>query len=147
AAEVTLRDIAAQVEALATADSEVKLVDGRGRLIALTRARQHGGVLTPQPLPAGRDGELPAGEAIGDYVTPAGRVMGAYAPSTPYPFGVVNEKTVSAALAPVNRIRGATALWILVSGVVGAIVASVVARRLAGRVGELAAGARQVAAG
>jgi signal transduction histidine kinase len=74
-------------------------------------------------------------------------MVGAYVPATPYPFGILVEKTVAAALERVNRIRVATLLWIAISAIVGGFIARVVARRLAGRVGELAEGARQIAAG
>jgi signal transduction histidine kinase len=149
AAEVTLRDLATHVEAMATDDMEVKLLDARGRLIGVGRVQQHGGLLAAQPLPAARDGEVPTSDTIGEYRTPAGRrVIGAFAPAgARYPFGVVVEKALSAALAPVNRIRMATVLWILVSAVAGGLVASLVARRLAGRVGELAIGAQRVSTG
>ncbi|MEO7668467.1 MAG: HAMP domain-containing protein, partial [Polyangia bacterium] len=147
AAEVALRGLAAHVEGLATADTEVKLVDGRGRLIGFTRANRHGGVLTAQHLPGIADGEVPTVEAVQEYLTPAGPVIGAYAPGAPYPFGVVVEKTVASALLPVSRIRMATLLWIAISGIVGAFVAHVFAKRLAGRVAALAGGSREIAAG
>lgn len=147
AAEIALRGLITHVENLATADTEVKLVDGRSRLIALTRANRHGGALTPQRLPGAHEGEVPAGEMIQEYVTAAGPVIGAFVPGTPYPFGVVVEKTVASALLPVSRIRMATLMWIAISAVVGAFIARVFAKRLAGRVEELAAGSRQIASG
>ena len=68
-AEVALRGLAAYVEALSTADTEVKLVDGRGRLIAITRANQNGGLLAPQKLPGAHEGDMPLAENIDEYVT------------------------------------------------------------------------------
>jgi two-component system, NtrC family, sensor kinase len=147
AAEVALRNLTAHVEALATNDTEVKLLDGRGRLIATTRANRNGGVLTIQRLPATRAGEAPAGETIGEYTSSNGPVIGAFVPGAPYPFGVVVEKTLVSALLPVSRIRMATLLWIAISAIVGGLIARIFARRLAGRVDELAAGSRQIASG
>jgi two-component system NtrC family sensor kinase len=148
AAEVALRGLASHVEGLTTADTEVKLVDSRGRLIAITRANRNGGVLTVQRLPGAREGEVPAGEAIAEYHSAAaGPVIGAYVPGTTAPFGVVVERTVASALLPVSRIRVATLLWIAISAIVGAFIARIFAKRLAGRVEELAAGSRQIASG
>src|SRR4029079_9861486 len=65
----------------------------------------------------------------------------------PFNFGVVVNKTVDAALVPVNRIRYATLFWIGVSGLVGSLVARAFARRLSERVELLAAGSRQIASG
>jgi signal transduction histidine kinase len=74
-------------------------------------------------------------------------VIGAFAPTGPWGFGVVVEKTVDAALVPVNRIFFATGFWIFVSAVIGFVVARAFARRLADRVDVLATGSRQIAAG
>jgi signal transduction histidine kinase len=147
AAEMTLRGLAAHVESLATDDTEVKLLDRKGRLIGVTRANRFGGMLAPQHLPGAHDGDPPGGDLVEEYLTPLGHMVGAYVPATPYPFGILVEKTVAAALERVNRIRVATLLWIAISAIVGGFIARVVARRLAGRVGELAEGARQIAAG
>ena len=147
AAEVALRGLAAHVEGLSTDDTEVKLLDGRGRLIAMTRANRHGGPLAPQALPSAREGEVPPGEVVQEYVTRSGPVIGAFVPGTPYPFGVVVEKTVASALLPVSRIRMATLLWIAISAILGGFIARVFARRIAGRIEELAAGSRQIASG
>jgi two-component system, NtrC family, sensor kinase len=147
AAEVALRGLAAHVEGLTTPDTEVKLLDARGRLIALTRANRNGGVLTVQRLPGAREGEVPAGEAIDEYQGTAGPVIGAYVPATTTPFAVVVERTVESALLPVSRIRMATLLWIAISAIVGGFIARIFAKRLAGRVEELAAGSRQIASG
>jgi signal transduction histidine kinase len=147
AAEMTLRGLAAHVESLATDDTEVKLLDRKGRLVGVTRANRFGGVLAPQHLPGSHEGDPPGGDLVEEYVTPFGHMVGAYVPVTPYPFGILVEKTVAAALARVNRIRVATLLWIAISAIVGGFIARVVARRIAGRVAELAEGARQIAAG
>jgi signal transduction histidine kinase len=74
-------------------------------------------------------------------------VIGAFVPGPPYPFGVVVEKTVASALLPVSRIRMATLLWIAISAILGGFIARVFARRLSGRVEDLAAGSRQIASG
>ena len=149
AAEVALRGLATYVESLTTDDTEVKLVDARARLIAITRATRNGGLLSPQPMPAltSRDGDPTPAEGIDEHDTPAGRVIGAFVPATPYGFGIIVEKPVSAALLPVSRIRLATLLWIGISALAGALVARIFAQRLAGRVGALSEGSRQIAAG
>ena len=147
AAEATLRDLIAHVEGLATADTEVKLLDGHTRLLGQGRASRHGGAFSPQELPVRAEGAAPSSEAVGEYRAHGRAVIGAFVPAAPYPLGVLVEKTLSSALRPVNRIGAATLLWVAVSAAVGIFVARLMARRLAGRVAELAAGSRQIAAG
>jgi signal transduction histidine kinase len=157
AAEVTLRGLVAHVEGLGTDDTEVKLIDTHGRLIGLERAARNGGLLAQQATPGrplvpdGAQGALavvlPATESVGEYTSYAGPVIGAFVPATPYPFGILVEKTLAAALLPVSRIRIATLLWVGVSALVGAFAARFLARRLADRVADLARGSREIAAG
>jgi signal transduction histidine kinase len=147
AAEVTLRPLVERIERLATDESEVKLLDGRGRLVGIERAARFGGPLSPQRLPGVREGEVPNGELVAEYQGQSGPVIGAFARSSAYPFAVLVEKPIQAALRPVSRIRLATLLWIAVSGLAGAFIARIFAGRLARRVNELAAGSRQIAAG
>ena len=157
AAEVTLRGLVAHVEGLGTDDTEVKLLDTHARLIGMGRAARNGGLLAPQATPNGPavpeaaqgalTAALPTTELVGEYGTYAGPVIGAFVPATPYPFGILVEKTLAAALLPVSRIRVATLLWIAVSALVGAIAARFLARRLADRVAELARGSREIATG
>jgi len=157
AAEVTLRGLVAHVEGLGTDDTEVKLLDTHARLIGMARAARNGGLLAPQATPNGPavpeaaqgalTAALPTTELVGEYGTYAGPVIGAFVPATPYPFGILVEKTLAAALLPVSRIRVATLLWIAVSALVGAIAARFLARRLADRVAELARGSREIATG
>jgi len=147
AAEATLRDLIAHVEGLATADTEVKLLDGHMRLLGQGRAARHGGAFSPQEVPARAEGAPPTGEAVGEYRAHGRAVIGAFVAATPYPLGVLVEKTLASALRPVNRIGSATLLWVAVSAAVGILVARLMARRLAGRVAELADGSRQIAAG
>jgi signal transduction histidine kinase len=146
AAEISLKRLGDYVASLSTPETDVKLLDGRARVIA---AGSKGGAsnLEMQALPGAREGELPAVESVSEYSSGARRVIGAYAPIEPFGFGVVVNKTVDAALLPVNRIRIATLFWIGISGVIGSVVARAFARRLAQRVGVLAAGSRQIAAG
>jgi two-component system NtrC family sensor kinase len=146
AAEVSLRRLGEYIASLSDGHTDVRLLDGRARLIA---AGSKGGAsnLEVQRLPGAREGELPAGEAVSEYASGRRRVIGAYAPVEPFGFGVVVNKAVDAALLPVNRIRLATLFWIGVSGLIGSVVARAFARRLAQRVGTLAAGSRQIAAG
>ena len=146
AAEVSLKRLGDYVASLSNADTDVKLLDARGRLIAAgsTVGVAH---LEVQHLAGAREGELPPTESIAEYSPGGRRVIGAFAPVDPFGFGVVVDKTVDAALVPVNRIRIATLFWIGVSGVIGSLVARAFARRLSERVEVLAAGSRQIASG
>ena len=84
---------------------------------------------------------------VAEYSNGGRRLIGAYAPVTPWGLGAVVDKTVDAALTPVNRITWATLFWIGISVVVGSIAARVFARRLSRRVAALATGSHQIAAG
>ena len=95
----------------------------------------------------GREGELPPGALVAEYVLGGRHLIGAYAPVAPWGLGAVVDRTVDAALQPVNRIRFATLLWLMVSALIGFVAARIVARRLAGRVAVLATGSHQIAAG
>jgi two-component system NtrC family sensor kinase len=100
-----------------------------------------------QRVPGGREGELPAAGTVAEYSSGGRNVIGAYAPAGPWGFGVVVDRTVDAALVPVNQIRRATLFWIGVSGIIASMVARAFARRLADRVEVLAGGSRAIAAG
>jgi two-component system NtrC family sensor kinase len=145
-AEVSLKRLGDYVAALSDRETNVKLLDARTRLVA---AGGKGGVahLEAQRPPGGRPGELAGGSVVDEYVTEGQHVIGAYAPTGPWGFGVVVEKRVDAALRAVDNIGYATAFWLLISILVGSLAAGVFARRLAARVEGLAAGSRQVAAG
>jgi signal transduction histidine kinase len=145
-AEVSLKRLADYVATLGDPDTDVKLLDARTRLVA---ASHKGGVahLEAQLVPGGRAGELGAAEAVSEYVADGRRVIGAYAPTGPWGFGVLVEKTHAAAFLPVEQIFYATLFWLAVSIVVGSVAARLVASRLAARVEGLAAGSRQIAAG
>jgi two-component system, NtrC family, sensor kinase len=145
-AEISLKRLSDYVAALSDRDTDVKLLDARTRLVA---AGSKGGVahLEAQRVSGGHDGELPSGDTVAEYHSDGRHVIGAYAPTGPWGFGVVVEKTVDAALLPVNRIRWATLFWLGVSVLVGSVVGRIFARGLATRVEVLSAGSRQVAAG
>jgi signal transduction histidine kinase len=147
AAEVSLKRLAGYVASLSSPEVDVKLVDPRARLFA---AGSRGGVaaLETQPVPGGgREGELPPGELVAEYVNEGRHLIGAYAPVRPWGLGAIVDKTVEAALRPVRGIRIWTGVWILVSVLIGSIAARILARRLAARVGTLATGSNQIAAG
>jgi signal transduction histidine kinase len=145
-AEVSLKRLADYVATLGDPDTDVKLLDARTRLVA---ASHKGGVaqLEAQLVPGGRAGELGGAEAVSEYVVDGHKVIGAYAPTGPWGFGVLVEKTHAAAFLPVEQIFYATLFWLAVSIVVGSVAARLVASRLAARVEGLAAGSRQIAAG
>ncbi len=152
AAQVSLRRAAARVAAAATADSEVRLLDRQSRVIAAgaratTTDMAGRAPLSSHALPGAVAGALPDRELVAEYVSGGRTVVGAYAPASPFPFGVVVEKPVEAAFLPVERIRWATLFWIGVSAVCAAVVAGAVARGLAARVGALARGSRSIAEG
>ena len=145
-AEVSLKRLGAYVAALGDRDTDVKLLDARARLVA---AGSTGGVahLEVQRPPGSREGELATIETVAEYPSGGRSVIGAFAPTGPWGFGVVVEKAVDAALLPVRQIFQATLFWLGVSIVVGSIAARIFAQRLAARVETLAAGSRQIAAG
>jgi signal transduction histidine kinase len=145
-AEVSLKRLGDYVAALSDRDTDVKLLDARARLVAAGTAA---GVarLEAQRTPGGREGELASGETVATYPSGGRSVIGAFAPAGPWGFGVVVEKAVDVAFAPVNRIRNATLFWLAVSIIVASVAARVFAQRLAARVDILAAGSRQIAAG
>jgi signal transduction histidine kinase len=146
AAEVSLKRLANYVASLSTADIDVKLLDGRGRLFAagsIPRVDK----LEPQRVPGAREGELPAGEIVAEYFNGNRHLIGAYAPVAPFGLGAVVDKTEGDALRPVARIRWATLFWMLVSIIVGSLAAWLFARRLSERLGALAAGSKQIATG
>ncbi|HXJ20373.1 MAG TPA: ATP-binding protein [Polyangia bacterium] len=146
AAEVSLKRLSNYVAKLASGETDVALTDRRARLIA---AASRGGVgtLATIKLPGSREGEPPTGPLVAEYVRDGRRLIGAYAPIERFGLGALVDKTVDAALLPVNRITWATLLWIGVAALIGSIVARVLARRLSDRVALLAAGAGQIAQG
>jgi signal transduction histidine kinase len=146
AAEVTLKHLGDYVTTLSNRDTDVKLLDARARLVA---AGATGGVahLEAERLPGGREGELAPTEIVATYKSAGRSVIGAYAPTGPWGFGVVVEKAEAAAFERVGTIRNATLFWLVVSVAIGSIAARALARRLAARVETLAAGSRQIAAG
>ena len=146
AAEVTLKRLGDYVAASSNADTDVKLVDTRGRLIAVG---SRGGMATLDSvrMPNGKEGQLPPADFIGEYQVGGRGVIGAYTSAGPYGLGVIVDRSVRAALAPVERIARATLFWIGISVLIGSIVARAVARRISLRVEGLSAGALQLAAG
>jgi len=147
AAEVSLKRLASYVSGLSSPEIDVKLIDARARLFA---AGSRGGPANLETLRVpggGREGELPGGEIVAEYTLGGRRLIGAYAPVAPWGLGAVVDKTVDAALRPVDQIRFATWLWIALAMFVAAIAARILARRLATRVAALATGSHQIAAG
>ena len=67
AAEVSLKRLANYVATLSTPDTDVKLLDGRGRLFAAGSSPRVD-KLEPQRVPGAREGELPPGEIVAEYV-------------------------------------------------------------------------------
>jgi signal transduction histidine kinase len=147
AAEVSLKRLASYVAGLSSPEVDVKLIDARARLFA---AGSRGGTATLETLRVpggGREGELPGGEIVAEYTLGGRRLIGAYAPVAPWGLGAVVDKTVDAALRPVDQIRFATWLWIGLAMFVASIAARILSRRLARRVAALATGSHQIAAG
>ncbi len=146
AAEVSLKRLGSYVASLGTADTDVALTDGRARLIA-SSARRGAGNLGTIRLPGAREGEAPPGPVVTEYVRDGRRLIGAFAPVARWGMGALVDKTVDAALLPVNRITWATLLWIAVAALIGSIAARIFARRLSDRVAALVVGSRQIGAG
>jgi len=146
AAEVSLKRLANYVASLSTADVDVKLLDGRGRLFAagsIPRVDK----LEQQRVPGAREGELPPGEIVAEYFNGTRHLIGAYAPVAPFGLGAVVDKTMTDALRPVAVIRWATLFWMVVSIIVASMGAWLVARRLSDRLAALGAGSKQIATG
>ena len=121
-AEISLKRFGDYVTSMSSADTDVRLLDGRARLIAA--GSEHGiAKLESQSVSGARDGELPAAESIAESVSGGRRVIETYTPVRPYGFGVVVNKALDTALLPVNRIRYATLFWIAVSVVIASFVA------------------------
>jgi len=146
AAEVSLKRLANYVASLSTKDVDVKLLDSRGRLFA-AGSNPRVDKLEPQRVPGAREGELPPGEIVTEYVSGNRRLIGAYAPVARWGLGAVVDKTVADALGPVNDITRATIFWMIFSIIIGSPISWLLARRLSDRVAALAAGSKQIAAG
>jgi two-component system, NtrC family, sensor kinase len=146
AAEVSLQRLANYVASLSTPDTDVKLLDSRGRLFAAGSNRRVD-KLEPQRVPGAREGELPPSEIVAEYVNGNRHLIGAYAPVAPWGFGAVVDKTVAEALGPVSVITWATFFWMGIAVLFGTPTAWLIARRLSDRVAALAAGSKQIAAG
>jgi two-component system NtrC family sensor kinase len=146
AAEVSLKRLGSYVASLGNADTDVALTDGRARLIA-SSARGGVGNLGTIRLPGAREGEAPPGPIVAEYLRDGRRLIGAFAPVARWGMGALVDKTVDAALLPVNRITWATLIWIAVAALIGSIAARIFARRLSDRVAALVVGSRQIGAG
>ncbi|HLK92791.1 MAG TPA: ATP-binding protein [Polyangia bacterium] len=146
AAEVSLKRLGNYIAGLAGADADVSLVDARARLIA-SASRGGVGNLATIRLPGAREGETPPGSIVAEYVRDGRRLIGAFTPVNRWAMGALVDKTVDAALLPVNKITLATLLWIAVAAFIGSIAARIFARRLSDRVAALVAGSRQIEAG
>jgi signal transduction histidine kinase len=146
AAEVSLKRLGSYVASLGSADTDVALTDGRARLIA-SSARGGVGSLGTIRLPGAREGEAPSGPLVAEYLRDGRRLIGAFAPVARWGMGALVDKTVDAALLPVNRITWATLIWIAVAALIGSIAARIFARRLSDRVAALVVGSRQIGAG
>lgn len=146
AAAVSLRRIANYLATLSTADTNIVLIDKRGRRVA-SGWTLDAYKLEIKRLPKTPMGTLPRKELVAEYDSEGGKVIGAYAPAAPYGLGVLVERPLEIALSPVRSARWATVYWMSVSGAIAAAVAAVLARRLSRRVGALAGGARRIAQG
>jgi signal transduction histidine kinase len=143
---VSLKRLGSYVASLGSADTDVALTDGRARLIA-SSARGGVGSLGTIRLPGAREGEAPSGPIVAEYVRDGRRLIGAFAPVTRWGMGALVDKTVDAALLPVNRITWATLIWIAVAAFIGSIAARIFARRLSDRVAALVVGSRRIGTG
>ncbi len=146
AAAISLRRISDYLATVATADRDILLLDRGNRIVASGRE------VTPptlalKRLPVGNGATLPSKEFRAEYDAGGRRVLGAYSPALPFMLGVVVERRLSVALAPVRRLGWATVYWMSVSGLVAAVVGAALARTLAERVAMLADGSRKIAQG
>jgi signal transduction histidine kinase len=143
---VTLRRLAAELAGLISPGREIFFFDRQGVVVAAAGQ-------TDQPTFAGR--QLPntmrtALPPRPQYLaTDAGRVLwGGVAGIPSLGFGVVmGPPRAAMARGEERRLGLATIFWIGVSGCVAVLIGGVLARRLSGRVGAMAEGARQIAQG
>jgi signal transduction histidine kinase len=145
AAQVSLQRIGRYLAEVRAADRRLYLVDRESRIVASSEPNER--PLRPKRLPRTLEGTLPARDLVESYLAGTEPVVGAYAAADPFYLGVVAERPVESAMEPLSRMRWATLFWMVFSGAVAVAVAVGLGRRLANRVGDLAAGARHVAQG
>jgi two-component system, NtrC family, sensor kinase len=142
---VGLRRIAQHMASLTSDGREIFLLDREGRVVASGRGSSMPN-LTRNPMATLKAGAPPERPQM--ITTEAGKVVfGAVAGVPALGFGVLVERPFEQGLSPLRRLGLSTLFWIGVSGCVAAVIGGALARSLAGRVGALAQGARQIAQG
>jgi two-component system, NtrC family, sensor kinase len=146
AALVSLHRVQEHMASLALGQRDIFLLDRASRVVASGRAVGPPSFAT-RPLPKTLQGTLPERPQVFTADVDGRRVFAAYARIPEILFGVVVERPEREALSPVRRLGLLTVFWIGVSGFVAALIGAALARSLAGRVGALVHGARQIAQG
>jgi len=149
-AQISLRRLAdyltsANERAGAATDRRIYLLDRQSRIIASSFSENR--ALRSKHLPNVPTAMLPSAPFVAEYRAEEGTVIGAFSPLSSFKMGVLAERPLKAALKPVEKMGWATIYWMTISGIVAALVAASLGRRLSDRVGVLSAGARQVAQG
>ena len=120
-----------------SADTDVALIDARARLIASALARRRRQPRDHPPRPARARARRRPGPSSPNTSATGGASSAPTRRSSPGAWAALVDKTVDAALLPVNRITWATLLWIAVAAFIGSIAARIFARRLSDRVAAL----------
>lgn len=101
----------------------------------------------PLPLPGASLGELPEEATRGVIEQEGRRRLVAFAPVPMLGWGVVARQVEAEALEPLTRLRAQSAFWALVGVLMALLLAALVARDLAGRIGALSRRAQALASG
>lgn len=146
-AQISLRPLARYLRDLDAQDRSLFLLDRACRVVA-TSSQQPGVPLRPKNLPSSLPGTLPDDPFVAEFRAEEGhKVVGAFAPASPFHLGITSERPLAKALEPVNRMGFATIYWVSISGLLAALVAAGLGQLLSRRIGDLAAAARNVSQG
>jgi len=139
-AEVSLETLVDALDGLGRDEEQVVLIGPDGEAIGA----DEGDVLLPGP-PASEG--LPRAAAVGALRLDGQRHLGAYAPVPVPGWGLLVRQPEATALGPTARLRRQGVYWALIGLVTALLLAFLVARDLAGRIGELGQHAEGLARG
>lgn len=146
-AQISLRPMARYLRSMEGEDRTLTLLDRASRVVATSTSDDKPG-LRPKSIPNGLPGTLPDNPFVAEFRSDtAKRVVGAFAPASPYHLGISTERPLAQALEPVSRMGFATLYWVSISGFLAAVVAAWLGRNLSRRISDLAAAARNVSQG
>lgn len=146
-AQLSLRPLARYLRAMDSEDRTLILLDRASRVVA-SSASDEKPTLRAKNIPNGLPGTLPDNHFVAEFRSDGGRrVVGAFAPASPYHLGISSERPLAQALEPVSRMGFATLYWVSISGFMAAVVAAGLGRNLSRRISDLGAAARNVSQG